>query len=112
MILCSLLHRGQTLNRKEEIMATLRSTRAIWMRSSSVSREAKKAAETVNLVLAKAGDLRDYGIDLAAERTSGAIMGQDMSNNADGSRVGLAFDGQAMLQSPMDFHERKFGEPH
>lgn len=112
MILCSLLHRGQTLNRKEEIMTTLRSTRAIWMRSSSISREAKKAAETVSFVLARAGDLRDYGINLAPERTSGPIMGQDMSNNADDSGAGLVFDGEAMLQTPMNFYERKFGEPH
>ena len=112
MILCSLLHRGETLHRKEEIMTTLRSTKAIWMRSSSISREAKKAAETVSFVLARAGDVRDYGIDLAAERTTGAIMGQDMSNNADGNGAGLAFDGQDMLQTTMNLYERKSGEPH
>ncbi len=108
MILCSLLHRGQTLNRKEEIMTTLRSTRTIWMQSSSISQEAKKAAETVNFVLAKAGEARDYSIDLDAER----VMGQDMSINANGSGAGLAFDAQAMLQTSMDFFERKSGEPH
>ena len=112
MILCSLLYRSQTLHRKEEIMTTLCSTRAIWMRNSSISREAKKAAETVSFVLARAGDVRDYGVDPAAERTSGAIMGQDMSNNADGSVAGLAFDGQAMLQTTMNLYERKSGEPH
>ncbi len=112
MILCSLLYRSQTLHRKEEIMTTLCSTRAIWMRNSSISREAKKAAETVSFVLARAGDVRDYGVDPAAERTSGAIMGQDMSNNADGSGAGLAFDGQAMLQTTMNLYERKSGEPH
>ena len=112
MILCSLLHRGQTLDRKEEIMTTLRSTRAIWMRSSSISREAKKAAETISFVLARAGDVRGYGIDLATERTSSTTMGQDVSNDADGSGAGLAFDGQAMLQTTMDLYERKSGEPH
>ena len=112
MILCSLLHRGQSLHRKEEIMTTLRSTREIWMRSSSISREAKKAAETVSFVLARAGDIRDYGIDPAAERASGAIMGQGMSNNANVSGAGLAFDGQAMLQTTMNLYERKSGEPH
>ena len=112
MILCTLLHRGETLHRKEEIMTTLRSTKAIWMRSSSISREAKKAAETVSFVLTRAGDVRDYGIDLAAERTTGAIMGQDMSNNADGNGTGLAFDGQDMLQTTMNLYERKSGEPH
>lgn len=111
MILCSLLHRGQTLHRKEENMTTLRSTRAIWMRSSSISREAKKAAETVSFVLAKAGDLHDNGNDLAAEHTRGPTMGQDRSNNADGSDAGLAFGGQAMLQTTMDLYERKSAEP-
>lgn len=67
MILCSLLYRGKTLHQQDEIITTLRSTRAIWMRSSSVSQEAKKAAETVNFVLARAGDFRDTGIALDNE---------------------------------------------
>jgi hypothetical protein len=56
MVLCSMLHRGQTLHREQEILSTLRRTRAIWLRASSHSSEAKKAAETVNLVLARMGD--------------------------------------------------------
>ena len=100
LILCSLLHRGQTLHRKEEMMKTLRS---IWTRSSSNSREAGKTAETINFVLAKVRDVRDYGTDLTAERASGAIMGQDMSPNADGSGAGLDFHGQDMLQPTMIF---------
>ncbi len=112
MILCSLLLRGQTLQRKEEIITMLRSTRVIWMRNSSISQEAKKAAETVSLVLARAGDIRDYGIDLDAEHTSAAIMGQNMSSNANSNGAGLAFDGQAMLQTTVDLYESKSGEPH
>lgn len=96
IILCLMLHRDQTLHRKEEIMATLRSTRAIWLRSSSISQEAEKAAETVNFVLARAG------VDPDAERTSAALKGQDLSSNPNGSDAGLAFDSQAMLQSTMD----------
>lgn len=53
MILCILLQRGQAMQRGEEIKAALRRTRAIWMRSSSRSREAQKGVETVNLVLAR-----------------------------------------------------------
>ncbi|KAL8702572.1 MAG: hypothetical protein Q9201_004252 [Fulgogasparrea decipioides] len=105
MILCSLLHRGQTLHRKEEIMTTLRSTRAIWMRSSSTSQEAKKAAKTVNFILAGAGDVCNYGIDLEVERTTAAIVGQDLSTNENGSDAGLAFDGQDVLQTAMDLSE-------
>jgi hypothetical protein len=112
MILCSLLYRGQTLHRKEEILTTLRSTRAIWMRSSFVSRDAKKAAETVDFVLAKTGKVRDYGIALDAERTSAAIMGQEMSTNANGSSAGLCFDGETMFENTVDFHECKSVELH
>ena len=109
MILCSLLHHGQTLHRKEEIMTTLRSTRAIWMRSSAISQDAKKAAETLNFVLARAGE--DHEIDLDAERSSVATMGQAMSISANGSGAGLTFDGQAMLGTSLGTHERKSREP-
>lgn len=110
MILCSLLHRGQTLHLKEEIMTTLRSTRAIWMRSSAISRDAKKAAETVSFVLAKAGD--HYEVDIDAERPSTTTMGQAMSTNPIASGAGSAFNDQAMLQTSMSFYERKSGDPH
>lgn len=111
MILCSLLHRGQTLQRKEEIITMLRSTRVIWMRNSSISQEAKKAAETVSFVLARAGEICDHGVGLDAEHTSAAIMGHNMSSNANSNGAGLAFDGQAMLQTTVDLDESKSGEP-
>ena len=110
MVLCSLLYRGQSSDRKEEIMAALRSTGTIWMRSSASSQEAKKAAETVSFVLARAGD--DHRNDLGAERTSAATMGQALSTDEIGSGTGLASSGQTMLQTPMDLYERKSGEPH
>ncbi|KAK4120132.1 hypothetical protein N657DRAFT_658669 [Parathielavia appendiculata] len=53
MILCSMLHRGRTLEREDEILEALRKARSIWLRASPNSREARKAAETVNLVMAK-----------------------------------------------------------
>lgn len=108
MILCLLLHRGQTIHQNEEIMTTLRSTRAIWMRSSSISQEAKKAAETVSVVLARAGEFRNHGVDLDAEPTSATIMAQDMLTNINGSDAGLTFDSQAMLQATMDQHDSNF----
>ncbi|KAH8204084.1 hypothetical protein TruAng_001766 [Truncatella angustata] len=55
MILCSLLYRGRTIQRIDEITAALLASRAIWMRRSVKSREAQKAAETVSMVLARAG---------------------------------------------------------
>ncbi|VUC27735.1 unnamed protein product [Clonostachys rosea] len=51
MILCSMLHRGVTLGREDEIRSELRKTRTIWTRASGNSREAQKAAEAVNFVL-------------------------------------------------------------
>jgi hypothetical protein len=56
MVLCSMLHRGQTLHHEQDILSTLRRTRAIWLRASAHSSEAKRAAETVNLVLARVRD--------------------------------------------------------
>ncbi|KAJ5944338.1 fungal-specific transcription factor [Penicillium verrucosum] len=64
MILCSMLHRGQTLEREQDIRAALHRCRAIWMRRSGSSKEAKKAAETVNFVLARADDGRRHNIAL------------------------------------------------
>ncbi|KAI4123354.1 MAG: hypothetical protein LQ338_005307 [Usnochroma carphineum] len=111
MILCSMLHRGQTLHREQEIMETLRNTKEIWIRGSSTSQEAKKAAETVSFVLARAGETRDYGNDLDAERARAAITLQDMPINTNGSDAGFTFDGQAVLQTTMDLHECKSGDP-
>jgi hypothetical protein len=115
MILCSLLHRRQTLNREEEIMAALRRTRTIWIRRSSSSREAKKAAKTVSIVLARAGEGRGYDTDLADEDVGGAMEGQGIPTNsfftANGSDAEIGFDGQNMLQDTMGFYERESGVP-
>ena len=110
MILCSLLHRGQDLHRKEDIMTSLRSTRAIWMRSSAISQDAKKAADAVSFVLAGAGE--DYGMGLDPEGTSATMTGQVLSTNASGSGAGLAFVDEAILQTSMNLYERKSGELH
>jgi len=56
MVLCSMVYRGQTLQREEEILGALRRTRTVWMRASPGSREARKAAETVSIVIARAGE--------------------------------------------------------
>jgi len=54
MILCSVLHHDQALNRKEEIKTSLRVTRTIWLRHSAMSVEARQAAEAIGIVLAHA----------------------------------------------------------
>ncbi|KAJ5932137.1 hypothetical protein N7516_006626 [Penicillium verrucosum] len=56
MVLCSMLHRGKTLQQEQEIRAALQISRSIWMRRSFTSKEATKAAETVSFVLAEASD--------------------------------------------------------
>lgn len=69
MILCAALHRGQIPERQEEIIASLRRSRTIWMRAMASSREAKKAAEIVSFVLARTGNGRGRG-----ETTEGQDM--------------------------------------
>ncbi|KAJ5969979.1 hypothetical protein N7501_006227 [Penicillium viridicatum] len=56
MVLCSILYRGKALQREQEIRASLQICRSIWIRKSSTSKEATKAAETVSFVLAKTSD--------------------------------------------------------
>ncbi|KAI8245895.1 Trichosetin biosynthesis cluster transcription factor TF23 [Colletotrichum sp. SAR 10_96] len=58
MVLCSVVHRQRMVGQDEEIMEALRNSRAIWMRKGQHSREAKKAAQAVGIVLARAGGPR------------------------------------------------------
>jgi hypothetical protein len=53
VILCSMVYRKQTKNRLEEVLASLRGARNVWMRTTG-SQEAAKAVETINVILAKA----------------------------------------------------------
>ncbi len=78
MVLCTLLHRKETLHREEEIMEALRRTRAIWVRGSSSSREAKKASETVSIVLSRAGQSGGYDVDVEDEDSGGGMEGQGL----------------------------------
>ncbi|KAL4815657.1 fungal-specific transcription factor domain-containing protein [Aspergillus spinulosporus] len=55
MILCSSLHNERTMERKDEIRRALQRARAVWTRRSSTSKEAKRAADTVGIVLSKTG---------------------------------------------------------
>ncbi|KAL3472236.1 fungal-specific transcription factor domain-containing protein [Aspergillus californicus] len=63
MLLCSFLHRehGHVIEREAEIRAALQRARIIWMRRSTSSKEAKKAAETVNVVLSRAANSQSNG---------------------------------------------------
>ncbi|KAM5466589.1 hypothetical protein MauCBS54593_005846 [Microsporum audouinii] len=102
MILCSLLHRGKTLDREEEITAALRTTRAIWMRRSAHSQEAKKAAETVSIVLARVGERRSHDANLGDEERSRCSRGTDSLANpnpyaTNGSEGPMAVDERGVL---------------
>ncbi|EEQ35746.1 fungal specific transcription factor domain-containing protein [Microsporum canis CBS 113480] len=102
MILCSLLHRGKTLDREEEITAALRTTRAIWMRRSAHSQEAKKAAETVSIVLARVGERRSHDANLGYEERSRYSRGTDSLANpspyaTNGSEGPMAVDKRGVL---------------
>ncbi|KAL5365392.1 hypothetical protein BJX96DRAFT_169061 [Aspergillus floccosus] len=55
MVLCSLLYNGRTVERKDEIQRALQRSRAIWIRRSSASKEAKRAADTIGIVLSRMG---------------------------------------------------------
>ena len=58
MILCSSIYRDQTLDRKDELLAALRTARAIWLRSNTSSREVQIASRVLNTVLARASESR------------------------------------------------------
>ncbi|KAH8898081.1 fungal-specific transcription factor domain-containing protein [Thozetella sp. PMI_491] len=84
MILCSMLHGGQTLGREDEITSALRRARTIWLQGSASSDEAKKAADAVSVVLARAGrGEEDIGIQIVPELTEHHSGGyQDLYRDA------------------------------
>jgi hypothetical protein len=54
MVLCAMLHRGQTLGQEDNILGALKKARTIWLRAGLSSYEAKKAAQTTSIVIARA----------------------------------------------------------
>lgn len=120
MILCSLLHRGRTLQREQEIVTALQRTRTIWTRASSRSREAKKAAETVNFVLARVvGEGRRHGdVGYDNEEIGGAAdakgqgMSADLLSITNGGDGAMGFDGSTMLPDNVSLYERESSPKH
>lgn len=97
MILCSLLHRKQIMEREEEICAALRRTREVWIRRSGGSREARKAAEIVRFVLDKAMEGDAY--PGANEEAGGShSIGSETSEDTSSQN----------FQAPMAFYGCKF----
>ncbi|EAW13489.1 uncharacterized protein ACLA_055370 [Aspergillus clavatus NRRL 1] len=87
MILCSLLHRGQPLSKRTEVLAALRQARTIWMRRSTSSREAKRATEIASLTLARAGDGKGNGSHAVEE------------DAVDGGQQNMAIHGASTITS-------------
>lgn len=87
MVLCSLVHGRQTLGREDEIVAALRTARSIWMRKAEGSVEAKKAAQAVSIVLARAGGPR-FDATLMADRPS-QTTSESMNHSEDGFLEGF-----------------------
>jgi hypothetical protein len=106
MILCSLLYRDQILQR-EEIMTVLRRTRAIW-RCNTVSEEARKAADAISIVLARAGEHQEYSADNDVERTGGAVPWHDISTQASGGGGGSFPESLTRVHNTIDLNERKY----
>lgn len=103
MILCSMLHRGVTLGREEEIKSELRKTRTIWMRGSRNSREAQKAAEAVNFVLSNStGGL---STELFGADPSGQLLDPFMFDTSNGEAVCFGEQGLSPdLMETFDFN--------
>lgn len=99
MVLCSALHCGQTLQRKEEILRVLRRTRAVWMRASPGSREARKAAETVSIVIAQAAEGGRFG--------DGASGGSSWLERPDGRSLDSPLQGGSISSMVNTVLERK-----
>ncbi|KAF4920541.1 Equisetin cluster transcription factor eqxF [Colletotrichum viniferum] len=101
MILCSVVHRQRTAGRDEEITEALRRSRAIWMRKSQHSMEAKKAAQAVSIVLARAGGPR-FDMELVSRSTEEMPMGPTSSNHEeDGGEIGMVWGDDAWLEEAL-----------
>lgn len=114
MVLCSMLHRGKTIQREQEIRAALQLSRSIWIRRSSTSKEATKAAETVSFVLAKAGD--GHKPDLASNQDmSHDVQDNDQTNAFQGSRAKgtcQSLDEELLFPGNMGLFDRKSQVPN
>lgn len=122
VILCILLQRGQTMERGDEIKAALRTTRAIWMRSSPSSREAQKGVETVSIVLAKTNVESTHGDppntyaedSMHSEQADSASPAAvtHAANNAGSSDKVESYQPEDIFQGTVGQFERKYCPHH
>ncbi|GFF83644.1 uncharacterized transcriptional regulatory protein C1F7.11c [Aspergillus udagawae] len=107
MILCSLLYHEQTLQREDEIRGALQRARTVWMRRPSTSKEAKKAAETINIVLSKTGKSRE-GDGRLKEDASGEAGEQSAQRSPpimQDALFGITFGGEKGVTDSIGFYE-------
>ncbi|KAJ2966796.1 hypothetical protein NQ176_g9978 [Zarea fungicola] len=109
MLLCSLLHRRITLQRDEEIITALKTSRSIWMRNCGNSLEARKAAWTISIVLGRA--LGDSSQEMAGLQPDG-VTAQDLpwpiEPNPNNPDADVNFDPSQMLKELVQPN----GKPH
>ncbi|RHZ44740.1 putative transcription factor [Aspergillus thermomutatus] len=107
MILSSLLYHGRTLQREDEIRGALQGARTVWMRRISTSKEAKKAAETSNIVLSRTGKRRegDCRPNEDASREAGGLSSQMNPPITQDALFGISVDGEKGLTDSISFYE-------
>lgn len=93
----------------EEIMEALRNSRAIWMRKGQHSREAKKAAQAVGIVLARAGGPR-FDMQLMSRSMEDVPMGPTGSHqNADEEEVARVWKDDKWLEAALCLDQGEAG---
>lgn len=98
MLLCSLLHRGITMQRDEEIITALKTSRSIWMRHCGNSSEARKAAWTISIVLGRAlGDSSQEMAGLQPDDATTKSLAWAVELNPNNPDIELDFDPNQLL---------------
>ncbi|KAK2751223.1 fungal specific transcription factor [Colletotrichum kahawae] len=108
MILCSVVHRKRKVGRDQKIMEALRRSRAIWVRKSQHSMEAKKAAQAVSIVLARAGGPR-FDMELMSRSVEEMPMGTISSHErGDAGEIGMVWEDDKWLEEALHLRTADF----
>ncbi|KAK7981458.1 hypothetical protein PG988_003696 [Apiospora saccharicola] len=81
MTLCSLLHRGNTFEKRDAIILALSGARDIWTRTIATSKEAQRATDTIGFVLAKVGEARETPVSSLHRTLLSARSSRDNFND-------------------------------
>ncbi|KAL4791652.1 hypothetical protein BDV19DRAFT_290663 [Aspergillus venezuelensis] len=112
MFLCSLVYPGRVVEREEEVRTALLRARTIWVRRSSFSKEAKRAAHAVSLVLSRTPEHSGLDCEPIENSTRGIFAhGLRQDASAKGSNAGSAFDdagGAPLVADSINSHRGGF----